>query len=158
MSIKREPALQPLSRDHLIALLHAYRLVQASSGNPRFGVEECIDGFKGAWKEEIAVHFADEERLFLSLNVSSESLERLFAEHAALRELVLRLHLEPSGECARELGELLERHVRWEEHVLFPEIENGWSEEQRMALEKDTSKIEKSRDRKRLPREGELPS
>lgn len=146
--LKRHEALKPLSRDHLIALFHAYRLVQAANGNERFNLKEAVEGFKQAWKDEIAIHFADEERLFPELPISQESLEKLFQEHAQLRQLILSLELdgdEPSR--AKSLGETLEKHVRWEEHFLFPEIESALSEDQIEALEIETEKIEKSRNR-----------
>lgn len=148
MSLKREPCLQPLSRDHLIALFHAYRLVQAASNNPRFDLATAIAGFKAAWKDEIAIHFADEERLFPELPINRPSIERLFSDHAELRDLVRRL-FEPDGvSVAYELGDRLEKHVRWEEHELFPEIESSLSRDLIRLLEFDTDTIEKSRHRK----------
>jgi hypothetical protein len=148
MSPKRAPVLQPLSRDHLIALYHAHRLVQAASGNERFNLNECIEGFKNAWHDEIATHFADEERLFPELSISHESLERLYTEHSSLRQKVLSLYFSPTSETALSLGELLDAHVRWEEHFLFPEIENSLSEHQLSRLDAATTAIEKSRSRK----------
>jgi hypothetical protein len=148
MSIKRSAALQPLSRDHLVALLHSYRLSKAASGDPRFQLNDAIAGFKGAWQEEIAIHFADEERLFVSLSVSQQSLEKLFDDHAQIRALVLRLYFDGTAEQAALLGETLEKHIRWEEHDLFPEIEASLSGDELSHFEALTEKIELSRDRK----------
>jgi len=152
MSIKRHPALQPLSRDHLVALFHSYRLIQAANNNPRFNLEESIIGFKSAWKNEIAIHFADEERLFPSLPVSVDSLQRLFDEHAALRQLILELETtgSQSSVLALKLGQTLDAHIRWEEHSLFPEIEQALSEAEIRQLGQDTDRIEKGRVRKGL--------
>lgn len=147
MTIKRHHALQPLSRDHLIALLHSYRLVQSAAGHPRFELQKSIADFNAAWKDEIATHFAHEERLFLSLTVSEASLHRLFEDHAALRELVLQLHFSPTADAAKALGQRLEEHVRWEEHELFPEIEEHWTPQQLQELQEATEKIETLRGR-----------
>jgi len=150
VTVKRHPALQPLSRDHLIALLHSYRLVQAASGNERFNLDTSIHDFKAAWKSEIAIHFADEERLFPELPISEISLRRLFDEHKNVRALVLELHLNPNAAVAASLGETLEAHIRWEERTLFPEIETALSPVQLGALQAEGNEIELSRKRKHV--------
>ncbi len=47
-------------------------------------------------------------------------MEKTAEDHARLRELVRGRW---SGETAREIGTLLEQHVRFEERVLFPRAE-----------------------------------
>ena len=60
---------------------------------------------------------------------------RVHDEHAALRLAAKRLESEEvTVDDLRELGIVLERHVRYEERELFPAIERDLSEEDLNAL------------------------
>lgn len=109
--MKRHPALEPFSRDHNTGLILARALIEA-----RPGVETQ---FREAWARELADHFAEEEELLGPL-CSEAALAQLRAEHARIAELGARL-----PESATELGNVLEAHIRWEERVLFVEIESN---------------------------------
>jgi hypothetical protein len=148
MSLKRHPALQPFSRDHLIGLFHAQRLIKLENNANELKLAEVIQAFASAWEREIKVHFADEDRLFASLPVAQDSLGRLDKEHVELRALILQVIDGPfSPTVAARAGRLLDAHIRWEEHELFPEIETTLTPEQLEDLAKETTIIENSRHR-----------
>jgi hypothetical protein len=148
MSLKRHPALQPFSRDHLIGLFHAQRLIKLENDANELKLAEVIQGFSSAWEREIKVHFADEDRLFASLPVAKDSLGRLDKEHVELRALILEVIDSPhSAAVAARVGKLLDAHIRWEEHELFPEIETTLTAEELEHLAKETTIIENSRHR-----------
>ena len=123
--MKRSPELTPLSHDHHQALFVAQRLKRAEE------VEEGRECFLGFWRSHGSRHFAIEEEILLPGWVEADEAAdrapaaRLAAEHLAIRIRARRI---ARGGIAlqelHELGDLLERHVRFEERELFPLIES----------------------------------
>lgn len=149
MSIKRHPALQPFSRDHLIGLFHAQKLKKLQSSVTSELLEDTIETFSQAWEREILIHFADEDRILGTLPIKYTSIDRLNKEHEELTALVETLFRSPySAINAVQVGTMLDNHIRWEEHELFPEVESSLSPEELIQLEMDTGLVEKSRKRK----------
>jgi quercetin dioxygenase-like cupin family protein len=120
--VKRHRALVPLSHDHHHALVAARRLRRP--GEADAAVE--ADAFSRFFADESVRHFREEEEQLFPLVAESEEarplIVRALLEHQRLHALAGRL---ASGETAtrRELAELLEAHVRFEERELFPLIE-----------------------------------
>lgn len=147
--LKRHPALQPFSRDHLVGLFHAQRLIKLGTTITPGQLDDTVAAFSDAWHREVTVHFSDEDRLIGCLPIGQASLERLQKEHTELIALVDQLFQKPhSAEIAVQVGQLLDDHIRWEEHYLFPEIESSLEESQLSLLGDETRKIENSRHRK----------
>ena len=101
-------------------------------------------GFLEHWDAEVCEHFRREEELLVPLlarvgAVADERVCRLAREHAEIRDRVARIREsdERTVEAAlgRELGQLLNQHVRFEERELFPWVESvlGTAELQRLA-------------------------
>lgn len=146
MSLKRHPALQPLSRDHVIALFHAHQLMWLSTGRARFDAITTVNNFRKAWANEIIPHFGNEERLLPQLPIRAESISRLLTEHASIRQLISSMHDgEPDLDLCSRIGNAIERHVRWEEHELFPEVERSLSQPQLDELQEQTKPIDEAR-------------
>lgn len=125
--LHRHVALQPLSREHMSGLIQA-RLLHRACWSNRDVRASAIDGFLHAWHCEIRSHLGDEERMLLPLIDDARSRARLLAEHGVLRTLAGDLTLDAEGAARRpgllcRLGRLLHRHIRWEERVLFEEIQ-----------------------------------
>jgi hypothetical protein len=147
MGIKRHPALQPFSRDHLVGLFHAQRLIKLSSEE---SLRPTVESFSDAYHREVAVHFADEDRIIDPLSISKESRQRLHNEHVELTGLIENLLQAPSLQLAHDVGNMLDAHIRWEEHELFPEIESALNREELEIVAQQTTEIEKSRHRRLL--------
>jgi hemerythrin-like domain-containing protein len=122
--MKRSPELTPLSHDHHQALFVAQRLKRAEDA------DEGRERFLSFWESHGRAHFAIEEEILLpgwleaDEAADRESAARLAAEHLAIRIRARRI--ERGGidlSELHELGDLLERHVRFEERELFPLIE-----------------------------------
>lgn len=147
MSINRHPALQPLSRDHVIALYHAHQLIWLSEGHARHGTLTTISNFQKAWEEEIHPHFRNEETLLPPLPVGAKSIERLLAEHSLIVDLVKELDRDGQSdvELCKKLGQTLVDHIRWEEHELFPEVEESLSSKELVELQEKTKLIDIAR-------------
>lgn len=126
--MKRHPSLQPLSDDHHRALVLARRLRRESTGMDAGALARLAREVRQEFGAEIEPHFRVEERWMLPFledrgegRLAAQTLE----DHARLRALV---HGVWSEATAQTLGGLLERHVRFEERVLFPEAESVLSE------------------------------
>lgn len=121
--MKRAVALQPLSRDHLKALIAAKRLREATD------LEVATRSFLEFWQPEGRRHFRVEEEVLLpgwalKAPVDRPSVARMLEDHLAIRREALRIEAgDASLEELRELGVRLEAHVRFEERELFPIIE-----------------------------------
>jgi quercetin dioxygenase-like cupin family protein len=127
--VKRHDALVPLSHDHHHALVEARRLRRAADGPD---ASRAAAAFLRFFRAETTRHFREEEEHLFPLAVghaeAREPIVQALLEHQRLRalagELEARLTGEGQpGEVMRELGELLEAHVRHEERVLFPLLE-----------------------------------
>lgn len=126
--MKRHPSLQPLSDDHHRALVLARRLRRESTGMDAGALARLAREVRQEFGAEIEPHFRVEERWMLPIleeRGAGQLVARAAEEHARLRALV-RGHW--SEDTARTLGGLLEKHVRFEERVLFPEAESVLSD------------------------------
>jgi quercetin dioxygenase-like cupin family protein/hemerythrin-like domain-containing protein len=127
--MKRHPALVPLSHDHHHALVEARRLRRAAD-TPESAA--AATAFLRFFAEETVRHFREEEELLFPSVVEFEEARELLVqallEHQRLHALTARLRqIVTTGgkvdDVMRELGGLLEAHVRLEERRLFPLIE-----------------------------------
>lgn len=123
--MKRHPALANLSSDHHSALRLARELEEAGRGGGR-DPKRAVERLRQGWQNELAGHFAWEERWFGRLIADTPALELLLAEHWNLRKHIeIALLASDTAIAARlgHIGTLLRAHVRWEERVLFPFVE-----------------------------------
>ncbi len=146
--LKRHVSLQPFSREHFGGLVQARRLQEAAAGAAEDRRRKVAD-FERLWRAELAGHFDDEERLLRGL-MDAEQRRRLLEEHREIRGLVATV--EGAGDASeiepdvlRRLGQLLHDHIRWEERVLFPAIEQAADAEQLKVLGVATAAIETQR-------------
>lgn len=150
--IDRHESLAPFSRDHYRGLVVARHLIQSTDADREPGDRRAaLLEFEEAWRDEIAEHFDDEERL-LTGRLSGNDRKRLLTEHETLRALAerstrLRDEADPDPVLVRQMGETLRRHIRWEERELFSRLQDQLSAEQLKALQQHTAIIEKQRPR-----------
>ena len=124
-SLRRDPALVPLSQDHHHALVQSLRLREGAQGAPG-DAPAVARAFLDHWRTAMLGHFADEEEVLCPpLEATDpEGVARLRSEHAELRELVAGLAAgldagEDPRERMAEIGWLVHDHVRFEERALF---------------------------------------
>jgi hypothetical protein len=128
--MKRHEALQPLSRDHHETLILAQLL---KKGAPAYrGLPEDLAGkiiyARSLFSEKISAHFESEESIIEKLlDLHSDSLNELGevvkTDHEVLRQMFENLHRDSTAEDLDTLGKKLEAHVRMEERVYFPKVE-----------------------------------
>lgn len=112
--MKRNPALQPLSRDHHNVLVHARRL---RGLDPRIDAATAARRFR-SYHDAVLRHHFDEEESLLAPHLDDGLRKRLADEHADLTGRAAALPKD-----AVDLGERLRLHVRFEEDVVFPHLE-----------------------------------
>jgi len=124
--MKRNPALQPLSREHHTALVLAKACERAALSCDKELIQETCQRAIQIFVDEMEPHFQIEEQSFLPLLRSTETqslVEQTWVDHQQLRALLEGLR-QNDAEALGSFGKCLSTHVRFEERTLFPAIEN----------------------------------
>lgn len=124
--MKRHPALHDLSRDHHALLLHARRL---RGDDPRLDFAAARRRFLLYHDAVLLHHFTEEEQALLPFVRDAALRDRLLREHADLRAATALL-AKGDNDVQLELGELLRRHVRFEEDDLFAALQRDLTEDE----------------------------
>lgn len=135
--MRRAAALETLSRDHHQALVVAQKLRRATVDT----APAARSAFLAYWEAEGRHHFRSEEEVLLPAfarhgDAGQDAVVRVLVEHVDLRRRAADLEAprEPPLHELRELGELLDQHVRHEERTLFRLIEQAMPEPELDAL------------------------
>ena len=136
MPIQRNKYLQPLSRDHHHGLLLCWKIRQGIKLNVEpERVKKYLDWF---WISYLKPHFEiEEEYVFPILGKDNALVKQALSEHRRLKRL-----FENKDDLSKTISlieEELEKHIRFEERVLFNEIEKVASSEQLLQIEMDSS-------------------
>jgi hypothetical protein len=138
--VKRSAALAPLSRDHHHALAAALRLRRADEES----AAAAVAAFGEFWRSAGARHFEIEEELILpALSTGDDwarAVARVRSDHAAIRERAANLG--DDARAARELGEILNDHVRFEERELFVLLEQRLPSDELARLGREVEEAE----------------
>lgn len=125
--IKRHQALQPLSRQHHFGLLFSWKLRKGFSNN--VATERLQEYAKWFFETEIKPHFKDEEEyVFPVLDKENELVVRALKEHRRIERLFK--DTENPEKSLNQLEEELDAHIRFEERILFNEIQKVATTEQ----------------------------
>lgn len=125
--IKRKESLKPLSREHHHGLLLCWKIKQGKQRHIETGrIMNYLDWF---WVHHLKAHFETEENhIFPILGNGHELVKRALEEHQTLRRLF------ESGtdfqDRINRIEETLDKHIRFEERILFKDIQDKASEEQ----------------------------
>lgn len=123
--MKRSAHLQTLSHDHHQGLAASVRLRQLLD---RHAVGEAATFVTALWMDELVPHFTSEETHLLPAlhTLRADALAaRLCREHRRLHRLAGADHSSgaASAETLRTFGEQLRAHIRFEERIVFPYLE-----------------------------------
>jgi iron-sulfur cluster repair protein YtfE (RIC family) len=126
--MKRDPSLTRLSHDHQHGLAAALQLRRATADTALAAKSE----FRSFWEAEGQGHFRAEEEILLPaaarhVPAAHEAMVRVLVEHVELRRRAADLMLTPVPELddLHALGDHLHQHIRYEERILFPLIEDA---------------------------------
>jgi iron-sulfur cluster repair protein YtfE (RIC family) len=134
--MKRHEALIPLSRDHHEALILAQLLKTDApdyAGLPTTVVEKSAYALN-MFNKNLQPHFLSEEKILSVVKDCHPDITKLAAEilweHRQLTDLFLSLNASTATETALNMiGNELEAHIRKEERILFPMIQQHCPEE-----------------------------
>lgn len=134
--IKRTKELQPLSREHHHGLLLCWKIRQGIKLNVEpERIKKYLDWF---WMSYLKPHFEVEEKfVFPVLGNESELVKNALVEHRRLKRL-----FETEDDPYKSISlieEELERHIRFEERVLFNKIQAVASRLQLLQIERNCS-------------------
>ena len=128
--MKRHPALHPLSHHHHHALAAAKRLKMAGIQHKGYRLEEVRDLLAAFWHSGGQAHFREEEEVLLPAYAQYASpdhpeIVRMLLEHIQIRSLIDQILNRGilTEKIMEQLGYLLEGHIRREERVIFPLME-----------------------------------
>ncbi len=118
--LKRAPSLVPLSRDHHHALLLCWKIRTAFRKEVAVGrIKKYTDWF---YQNHIQPHFkVEEEYIYSVLGMDDELIKQAMAEHRRLKRL-----FEDTTDIEKSLSlieEELEKHIRFEERILFQKVQ-----------------------------------
>ncbi len=122
----RAGALLPLSREHHTSLVMARAARRAADDSSSAACLTALADMEAHWHTLMAAHFEREEQLIriATERLSPESVARILAEHTELRMLTCGpCLLEPVARL-RRFADLVVAHVRYEERVIFPQLQS----------------------------------
>jgi uncharacterized protein YjcR len=127
MPIKRHASLQEFSRDHHQALLLCWKIkVGFSKGISAERIKTYANWF---YKNHIIEHFKMEEKyMFPVLDCKHKFIIQVLEEHKLILELFTNTTQIESS--LKQLQTVLKNHVRFEEQVLFNEIQSKATNEE----------------------------
>lgn len=120
--IKRHDALVQFSREHHFGLLLGWKIRQGIKKEVE--IDRMKKYITAAWEAEINPHFLNEEKeLFVLLKEEDPLRIQAENEHFDLREKIATLENISKAESLVGFATALDEHIRFEERVLFPHIE-----------------------------------
>lgn len=131
--LKRHSALHHLSHDHHHGLLLCWKIRQGF----KLGIEptRMRTYSQWFWENYLESHFEEEEKvIFPILSEEDPLIKQALSEHKRLRKLFSSW--EDPEKTLGQIEEELERHIRFEERMLFPVIQEKASVEQLESIAK----------------------
>ena len=130
--IKRHLTLQPLSREHHQGLLLCFKIRKGiSSGVEISRIKDYVNWF---YTNHLMPHFElEENHIFPILGKDHELIKQAISEHRNLQSLVADSIANYEG--LETFAAALDNHIRFEERILFNEIEKSATTEQFKKIE-----------------------
>ena len=124
--IKRNQFIQPISREHHHGLLLCWKIKEGLKKNIELTrIKKYADWF---YKNHLIPHFELEEKtIYTFLNNENEWVKNAISDH---RKLTSLFESEVSEDNLQQIVELLQKHIRFEERILFNEIQKIATEAQ----------------------------
>lgn len=131
--LKRHKALQSLSRDHHHGLLLSWKI--RSGLSKKIIPKRIWDYAQWFFETHLIPHFElEEQHIFTILGPNNAFVKKALDDHKSLKELFTKM--DKNSQTLNKIEEELEQHIRFEERILFPEIQKGATEEQLIQIEK----------------------
>ncbi len=127
--IKRHEALIHFSRDHHFGLLLTWKIRQGLKKN--VATERISNYILFFYENDLKKHFADEEKhLFSQLSPVDALYIQVMKEHEDIYRLIASIEKNPASTTVpSDFADTLEKHIRFEERVLFNHMQNIFTAE-----------------------------
>ena len=136
--MKRDKNIVPLSQDHHFGLLSGWKIKQGIKKNISY--ERIKNYINYHWDNSQSFHFDEEEKILFPYS-NDELTQRALDEHKEIRELLKTLNEVEDFELLTLYADKVTEHIRFEERVLFPHMENILTEEQLAEVGKKLNEI-----------------
>ena len=136
--MKRDKNIVPLSQDHHFGLLSGWKIKQGIKKNISY--ERIKNYINYHWDNSQSFHFDEEEKILFPYS-DDELTQRALDEHKEIRELLKTLNKVEDFELLILYADKVTEHIRFEERVLFPHLENILTEEQLAEVGKKLNEI-----------------
>jgi hemerythrin superfamily protein len=125
--IKRHENLQPLSREHHQGLLLCWKIRSGLNNNiDKARISRYCDYF---FNTHLIPHFkAEEKYVFPILGMDNELVKKALQDHLELRKLFKENS--EGNNSLQKIEKKLEDHIRFEERILFNEVQNIATEDE----------------------------
>ncbi len=128
--LKRNENIVKLSRDHHAGLLFCWKIRQGV----KFHVEKnrMARYVKYFWDHHFSTHFREEEE-FLFAPVKNDEVQKAIEDHQKIKIFIDKIAvsgMEKEEDVLLELADTIDDHIRFEERVLFPQLQEELSDEQ----------------------------
>ena len=136
--MKSDKNIVPLSQDHHFGLLSGWKIKQGIKKNISY--ERIKNYINYHWDNSQSFHFDEEEKILFPYS-DDELTQRALDEHKEIRELLKTLNEVEDFELLTLYADKVTEHIRFEERVLFPHLENILTEEQLAEVGKKLNEI-----------------
>lgn len=127
--IRRNEHIAKLSRDHHASLMFCWKIRQGIKLNAE---SERMTKYVAYFLDHhFLPHFKEEEEI-LFVPVQDNKVQKAIDDHVVIRKMAGDIIADPveKQKSLTMLADLVDDHVRYEERILFPFLENELSEEQ----------------------------
>jgi iron-sulfur cluster repair protein YtfE (RIC family) len=128
--LKRNENFVKLSKDHHAGLLFCWKIRQGV----KYHIEpdRLVKYVKYFWNHHFASHFKEEEQ-YLFTQLKDEEVQKALDDHQKIKIFVDKIAvsgMENEDNVLLELADLVDDHIRYEERILFPHLQEELSDKQ----------------------------
>ncbi|TZF84036.1 hemerythrin domain-containing protein [Pedobacter sp. BS3] len=118
--IRRNENILELSREHHYSLLFCWKIRQGVK--QQVALERVCRYVNYFWQQHLGEHFRKEEEILFSM-VQDEPVQKAAADHQRIRRQIEALNDNCTDTLLLQLADEVNEHVRYEERILFPYME-----------------------------------
>jgi hemerythrin-like domain-containing protein len=136
--VKRHKSIIPLSKDHHLGLLCCWKIRQGIRKN--IAADRIRAYVLYFWETHLVKHFYEEEQLLFN-KIQDPLNQQAITEHQELQSVADEITGPATFKNLNTFADLLEKHIRFEERVLFPYLETIFPEEELQLIGEQLEKL-----------------
>lgn len=133
----------PLSRDHHFGLLCCWKIRQGIKKDISYGrIKNYINDY---WEKNLSGHFKIEDIVIPEIENNSLQLQ-MENEHREINRLISNINQSDNRDLLTDFADALYKHIRFEERMVFPYLEEHLSEDQLNEIGVQLTKLHQKED------------